>query len=901
MENRLKLTDIFEVSLLQELQDRFFETTGISCGISDANGVAITEHRSCNHLCNDIIKKSPIGLARCQECDKCGTQMVKEKGKTSIYTCHAGLLDFTAPIVVEGQLIGCFLGGQILPEKIDEESARKTAMEIGVDPEEYLAAAKTLNICSAERLESSANFLYCIGNMLSHIAYKKYHIQLANTQIEREANMKSDFLANMSHEIRTPMNAVIGMAEMALREELPPAAREYINQIKTAGNSLLTIINDILDFSKISAGKMDINMVEYEPLSSINDIANILMTRIGKKNLELIIDYDPNIPYQLMGDNNRIKQVVMNLANNAVKFTKEGQVTVKITSTQKSEREVILHFSVSDTGIGIKEEDLGKLFQSFQQVDSKRNRNIEGSGLGLAISKQLVTLMNGKIWLESEYGKGSTFSFEIPQLVLKDNPSIEIQDASQSVAILCENPYLIDSLHRDLTRFGIHHIDITSSSHPDSLVDEKIDICFIDLPLFSDKLKEHIEQQPSITFILMVGFDTSLEYNIPNLVVVKKPLYSLNIGAILNHRNLYMDYDPAREQQFTFIAPEADILIVDDNEVNLSVAAGLMKPLQMNIETALSGKEAITKISAKHYDMIFMDHMMPELDGIETTHIIRRFHEEYNDVPIIALTANVVEEMRSMFLCEGMNDFLAKPIEFPVLVSKLRQWLPKEKIQMISPEEAKKFPSSDSAPSNTNYTITEDIEGIDIPLALHYLGSESLFWEILQGFYKAIVKKADALEAFYENEDWEHYTIDVHALKSASKQIGATVLSEMAEKLEKAGREKNVAYIKENTPALLEKYRGYQAILQPYCQDENEPQVSKKTYSLPTLNGLFSAAREALDNLDMDQMEEILTELLQYEFPEDQQSLCSQLSDAVDVLDADACENIITAWEQLLS
>lgn len=896
MVNDIKLTDIFDIELLQELQDNYFATTGISCGISDPNGVAITEHRSCNRLCKDFIKKSPVGLARCQECDKRGTEMVKDKGETIIYTCHAGLLDFTAPIVVEGQLIGCFLGGQVLKEKMDEEQARKTALEIGVDPEKFIEYAKELPIYTVEQLRTSANFLYSIGNMLSHMAYKKYHIQLANTQIEREANMKSDFLANMSHEIRTPMNAVIGMAEMALREDLPPTAREYINQILTAGNSLLTIINDILDFSKISAGKMDINMVEYEPVSSINDISNIIMTRIGKKNLELIVDYDPNIPNQLMGDNIRIKQVVMNLANNAVKFTREGRVCVKVSYTKKSDREVVLHFSINDTGIGIKEEDLEKLFQSFQQVDSKRNRNIEGTGLGLAISKQLVTLMNGKIWVESEYGKGSTFSFEIPQFVLRESPSIEIDDVSQYVAVLCENQYINESLQREFDRFGIRHINVDSSNYPDILHEEEPDLCFIDYPLYSDEVRESVKNNEAITFVLMVGFDTAIDEKLPNLIVATKPIYSLNIASILNERNTYVGDDPTKGHEFTFIAPEADILIVDDNEVNLTVAAGLMKPLQMNIDTALSGREAIEMIKAKHYDLIFMDHMMPDMDGIETTHVIREKYEEYNNVPIIALTANAVEEMRSMFLCEGMNDFIAKPIELPFLLSKLRHWLPEEKIKMISPEAVTTDSLDDS---DADESIPENVEGIDVELALHYLGSRKLFRETLGNFYKAIERKASALEAYYQSEDWEHFTIDVHALKSSSKQIGAAALSEMAEKLEKAGQESDIEFIKKNTDSLLRDYRRYQEILQPYFEEKTE-EIAKPDSSAEILYPLFSSAREALDNLDMDEMEEVLAKLMEYRYPSQQQALCTQLQDAVDNLDSDACEEIILEWEKLL-
>lgn len=898
MTNDLKLTDIFDLDSLQELQDNFFAATGISCGISDANGVAITKHCSCSRFCSEYIKNTPLGLECCQRCDKEGTQQAKENGETIIYTCHAGLLDFAAPIVVEDQLLGCFLGGQVLQEPLDEEMARNYALELGIDPDEYVAAAKELPIYSIEHLRNSANFLYSIGNMLSHIAYKKYNIQQASTEIEREANMKSDFLANMSHEIRTPMNGVIGMAEMALREELPPAAREYINQIKASGNTLLTIINDILDFSKISSGKMNINLVEYELLSTINDIVNIIATRIGDKKLELIVDFDPNIPYQLMGDNIRIKQIIMNLTNNAIKFTPKGYVKLNISYRRENDYSIVLCVSVSDTGIGIKKEDQEKLFQSFQQVDSKRNRNIEGSGLGLAISKQLVLLMNGKIWLESEYGVGSTFYFEIPQIVLKDHPSIEIQDTSHVVATLCDNSLINQSIEVDLQRLGIKRIPITTSDSLDTLLEQQVDFLFIDHPLYSDQVQKFVQEHPSLTAVLMTEFQTAIDCNMSNMLVVKKPIYSLNISMLLNHKKLYMDYDSTRSSEFTFTAPEADILIVDDNEVNLTVAAGLMEPLQMNIDTALSGKEAIDKITVKHYDLIFMDHMMPGLDGIETTHIIRRFHEEYNVVPIIALTANVVEEMRSMFLCEGMNDIIAKPIEMTVLISKLKQWLPKDKIKKFDSASAVSTnPSADK--SSAEDILPVEIPGIDMDTAIHYLGTKQFLAKVLKDFYKAIDRKSAAIETFYETQDWGHYTIDVHALKSSSKQIGAMTLSEMAANLEKAGSQQDVEFLQKHTPLLLEEYRGFKDILQPYFPEETESKP-KSAATPETLLELFNSATEALDNLDMDAMENYLSMFLQYHYPPQQNELCQQLQEAVDNLDAATCEDIIKDWEDIV-
>lgn len=896
MDNQLKLTDLFGIEMLQELQDSFFATFGISVGISDENGIAITNHCSCNRFCCEYTKQSPEGLRRCQECDKYGAHLSKEKGGPVIYKCHAGMMEFAAPIIVNGQLLGSFLGGQVTETPLDENKIRQIARELDIPEDEYLAAAKETPLVKQDHLKNSAAFLFSVSNLMSHIAYKKYNVQLASSEIEREANMKSDFLANMSHEIRTPMNAVIGMAEMALREELPPAARDYINQIKAAGNTLLTIINDILDFTKINSGKMDINMAEYEPLSIVNDVTNIIMTRIGNKELDLIVDFTPNLPYQLMGDSVRIKQIIMNLANNAVKFTRKGCVSLKIDFEQTSERMITLKVSVSDTGIGIKPEDIDKLFQSFQQLDSKRNRNIEGSGLGLAISKQLVELMNGKIWVESEYNVGSTFFFELPQMIIKENPSVTLDyENNPVVATLSNDPYINESLALDLSRFQTKHIVLTEENALDQLTQSQAEFFFVDYAVFHDNIKEYVEQHPGLNTVLMVDFQNTIMYNISNLTVVKKPLYSLNIGAILNHNELYRDYDPNRFKDFDFIAPKASILIVDDNSVNLTVAAGLMEPFEMQIDTALSGKEAIEKISVKHYDIIFMDHMMPELDGVETTHIIRRFHDEYNDVPIIALTANAVEEMRSMFLCEGMNDFIAKPIEMRILATALRKWLPKDKI--IKTEKKDSPDQSNTAAANPSVKIA----GLDTGLALHYLGSEKLFWDVLKDFYQTIEKKANVIEEYYQTANWKEYTIEVHALKSASKQIGAIKLSEQAAALERAGNTGKTDIIDANTDSLLTAYRKYQTILQPYFSESEQDSIAKPIAPKEELPTLFQEMKDAIDDLDMDGMENVLTAIDQYQYEGEQSDLLAKLKEAVSDLDVDTCEAILSTWNDILS
>ena len=283
-------------------------------------------------------------------------------------------MEFAAPITANGKLIGCMIGGQVLTAPLEPEYVRRIARELNVDPDEYVEAAGQIQIRKQEEIDQANNFLYTMAEILSSLAYNKYMAYHSNIELEKSANLKSDFLANMSHEIRTPMNAVIGMAEMALREELSPIAREYINQIKNAGKSLLTIINDILDFSKIESGKMDINLVEYEPMSMVSDVANIIMTRLEKKEVELALEVTPHLPHKLLGDPIRIQQVLINLANNATKFTNEGRIILNIEFDTLSPEEIELQVSVEDTGIGIRKEDIPNLFQSFQQLDSKRNR-----------------------------------------------------------------------------------------------------------------------------------------------------------------------------------------------------------------------------------------------------------------------------------------------------------------------------------------------------------------------------------------------------------------------------------------------------------------------------------------------------------------------------------------------
>lgn len=890
----LKLTDLISVDTLQLIQDTFCEMCNIAIGITDENGVMITEGAMASDFCQNYNKKSPIGRKRCEQCDKYGGELALEQGKSVTYHCHAGLVDFAAPIMAHGRRVGHINGGQVRTEELDEAQLRQIAAEIEVDPDGYVEAAKKIRYIEEEELNRITGFLYKMSAIISEMAYDRYSLIHAYEEVERAAQMKSDFLANMSHEIRTPMNAVIGMAEMTLREDLPSAAKGYVNQIISSGKTLLTIINDVLDFSKIEAGKMTIEEEEYEPMSLINDVANIINTRIGEKDVELILDVAPGLPRKLIGDINRLKQVIINLSNNAVKFTKVGQVVLKVGFKRIRRDEIRLEVSVQDTGIGIKKEDIQKLFMAFQQLDSKRNRNIEGTGLGLAISNRIITLMGGEIRVESEYEKGSTFSFWVNQKVFDEKPSVVVRDKEKiSAAGLVANGFLRTHIEKDMDYLGIPYLSLESDDDLEVLTQSNISYFFVGQGMFSAKVEEFVRNHPHIKAILMIDFRNTVKLNISNLMIVKKPLYVLNIASILNGDDINTGFGYSAKDDFDFIAPDAEILIVDDNAINLTVAEGLLEPLRMKISTATSGKEAVEMISEKKYDLIFMDHMMPEIDGVETTHLIRRFHKEYEDVPIIALTANAISGMKEMFIREGMNDFVAKPIEMRSILSKLKTWLPQNKIKKVY-----EVANEETGQKEVNCVF---VEGLDTEFAMRLLGSEKLFWAVLKDYYQAIEKKAKMIKALEEAEDWHGYTIEVHALKSASKQVGALELSEKAARMEKAGNEADGELIHQCTSEMLEQYLAYLTILKPYFPEEQKGNVTHKTMEDAELYGYFDNIRTAAEDLDFDAIEYVLEVMSEYKYEGKHEEFFLQLKDAVAEYDADKCEEVMREWEGLLS
>lgn len=530
------------------------------------------------------------------------------------------------------------------------------------------------------------------------------------SQQEAEAaNMaKSSFLANMSHEIRTPINAILGMNEMILREEKDPAIRGYAGNIQASGNSLLSIVSDVLDISKIESGKLEIIPVDYEVNSLISDCCNMAAGRAKAKELELLVECAGNVPMKLCGDETHIRQIIMNLLTNAVKYTEKGTVKL-IVSGRFTDGGFVLKVDVSDTGIGIAEENLPQLFTQFQRFDLQRNRNIEGTGLGLSIVKRLCDLMSGTITARSVLGSGSTFTVELPQKVVDSTPCGGV---------------------------------------------------------------------------------------------------NLNYSAGAEH-----------EYHHSFEAPEAKILAVDDLPVNLLVIANLLKETRIKIDTAGSGRECLDKCSQQKYDLILMDHMMPEMDGVLTFEKLHGDKSSPNfETPVIMLTANALAGMREQYMDVGFADYVSKPVRGAKLEEAIRRNLPESLIKPASPE----IPAEAVSTEPSGFAdICGAVPELNVNAALQYCcGSAELLNDLLHDFTEN--DHFSDLKAAFEEKRWEDYRRHAHSLKSTSLMIGLTGLSERARASELALKGGCTEFAELNHDSLIEEYSALLGKIKDYLKDKSE-------------------------------------------------------------------------------
>lgn len=643
-------------------------------------------------------------------------------------------------------------------------------------------------------------FLLTENFMVMLYDVKVQETEKQNKLLEIAQRSKDEFLANMSHEIRTPMNAIIGMSELIMREDgISDTVRENCYGIKSSGDSLLNIINDILDFSKIESGKLDIHYDPYNIAETIQNVINTTMFRRGYKNIAIIIDCNPNIPRLLIGDELRNRQILINLMNNAVKYTDKGYVFLSVDCYEQNGTNW-LRMIVEDTGSGIKSEDQARLFESFSRVDTKRNRSIEGTGLGLVICKRLVEMMGGTIALTSEYGVGTRVEVNVPQEISEQEPFLRINEPEKYKVVLygergdyttIGKKKYAEVTHKLWNDFGVEHKMVTEFSELLDMLDKAtITHLFIGYQEYCNQraFYDKVTNQLKVFVILDPQVPSNLGERVHGINI---PFYAINVVTALNGESFFHHYIDEQEVKIRFRAPTARVLIVDDNDINLRVAEGIFKLYDLQTELAHGGKVAIELLKEQDFDIIFMDHMMPELDGVETVEIIRRtYGNRVKDVPIIAITANVANDVKEMFLQNGFQDFVAKPVALKAIDEVLRKWLKEEKIDDFIPMV------------------------IDEASALENMGGmKDLFKELLEYCIDAKESRLAEIQQAFDAKDYQEYEIRVHALKGAMRSLGVEELALAAQKQEFACKEGRIEDAIAGHAQFLEAYeRGHRSI-----------------------------------------------------------------------------------------
>ena len=682
------------------------------------------------------------------------------------------------------------------------------------------------------------------------LCFTLIRLSLLKARSDEQNLGKSSFLARMSHEIRTPMNSILGMAELIQRKEISGEIREYLEIINQSGNNLLTIINDILDFSKIESGRLQLQNRDYEIASVINDMVNMMRPRIAEKSLNFLINMESGIPGQLYGDDMRLRQILTNLLSNAVKYSRKGFITLDLGVTKLDNTTLRINFAVSDTGIGIKEEDQEHLFSEFARMDSKVNQGIEGTGLGLVITKALCRSMDGDITVTSEYGKGSVFQGFITQEFENEEPVAQVLNPENKRVLLYDwRPEYIESITNTLKDLRVDFKcaqelkefmkELEYGPFDYAFVSSKYALDCIDIPAIRD--------EPLQLAIMVEPGEISVYREVTSILL---PVYSVTVANVLNNvLGESMFHDKKLKLQFT--APTANILIVDDISTNLRVAKELMAPYNMNIQTCLSGPEALEMIKNNHYDIVFMDHMMPGMDGIEVTTLVREMEskdEYFKKLPIIALTANAVSGQKEIFLESGINDFLAKPIEIQKLDEILEKWLPPDKLN-----ESEMLGRDDKKPEKAE---SIDISGIDVALGLRNCGGDiTVYLDILIDFCKDAEARMVKINEAFTQGDTKLYVTLVHALKGAARSIGAVETGEKASWLEKTAAKGQLSAVRGKTNDLYEHVqtliKSVKTIVEKHESKDNKEDTEISALRLETL-------KTALEEMDIEAVNRIL-------------------------------------------